>query len=254
MHPISPRPFRPFVLATLTALTILGAGPLAAAPPEQIVDRMLDAMGGKNGWEETRFVHFTFAGRRSHWWDRYTGRYRVEGKMPDGKAYVVLQDLKTKKGTAYLEGEKQEGEPAAELLELSYGVWVNDTYWLLMPYKLRDPGVKLATDGEVAIDGTTYDKIAVSFEQVGLTPGDHYWAFINRQTGLMDRWAFLLESAKPDDAPSVWLWQGWQRYGGILLAPHRVQVGGERKLELGELSVAPIADAVFESPAPVAAP
>jgi hypothetical protein len=251
MHHISLRSARPLVFA-LAALAALGGTSRAASQPDQLADRVLDAMGGKKAWDDTRFLHFTFAGR-SHWWDRYTGRHRVEGKTKEGKAYVVLENINTKEGTAYVDGQKQEGEEAAKLLEAGYGAWVNDTYWLLMPYKLRDPGVHLASDGEETIDGTTYDKLAVSFEQVGLTPGDRYWAYINRKTGLMDRWAFLLQDAKPGEAPSPWLWQGWQKYGGILLAPHRAQVGGDRTLELGEISVAPIADAAFDSPAPVTA-
>ncbi len=238
-----------FALALGTALSAS-----AAPPPEALADRVLDAMGGKQAWDDTRFVHFTFAGRRTHWWDRYTGRHRVEGKTQEGRAYVVLLNLNTKEGTAYLDGQKQAGEEAAKLLVTGYGTWVNDTYWLLMPYKLRDPGVHLANDGEETIDGTTYDKLLVSFDKVGLTPGDRYWAYINRKTGLMDRWAFLLEDAEPGAAPSAWLWQGWQRYGAIQLSGQRVQVGGDRKLELGEISVAAIPDALFDSPAPASAP
>lgn len=252
MHRILLRSVRPLVLA-LAALVALGTGSLAAAGPEQVAERVLDAMGGQKAWDDTRFLHFTFAGRRAHWWDRYTGRHRVEGKTKEGQAYVVLENINTRQGTAYLDGKRQEGEEAGKLLVLAYGTWVNDTYWLLMPYKLRDPGVHLALDGEETIDGATYDKLALTFGPVGLTPGDRYWAYVNRKTGLMDRWAFLLEDAKPGDAPSMWAWQGWQKYGGILLAPHRVQVGGDRTLELGEISAAPIADVAFESPAPVAA-
>ncbi len=251
----------PLLLCTALLLAVPGAftAPAAAAAtapstPEQLAQRVLDAMGGQKAWDGTRFLHFTFAGRRSHWWDRYDGRHRVEGKTKDGKSYVVLENVQSKEGTAYLDGLKQEGESAAELLKLAYGTWVNDTYWLIMPYKLRDPGVHLALDGEETIDGTTYDKLAVSFDHVGLTPGDRYWAYVNRTTGMMDRWAFLLEDAKPGEGPSPWAWTGWQRYGGIQLSPHRVQIGGERTLELGEISVAPIADVAFTSPAPVAAP
>ena len=49
-------------------------------------------------------------------------------------------------------------------LERAYGAWVNDTYWLLMPYKLRDPGVNLAYDGEETLDGQTYDKLLLTFQ------------------------------------------------------------------------------------------
>jgi hypothetical protein len=132
---------------------------------------------------------------------------------------------------------------------------VNDTYWLLMPYKLQDPGVNLAYEGTTELDGKSYDKLHVTFGKVGLTPGDQYWAFINRDTHLMDRWAYLLQDEPREAAPTAWLWQGWQRFGKIQLAPTRQQVGGDRKLELSDIAVfETLPDSVFTSPAPVAAP
>ena len=101
-----------------------------------------------------------------------------------------------------------------------------------MPYKLRDPGVNLSYAGEETIDGKTYDKLALSFGKVGLTPGDRYWVYINRDTGLMDRWAYILQDMPKEGPPTVWKWEGWQKYGNIMLAPHRTQVGDDRKLEL----------------------
>ena len=75
---------------------------------------------------------------------------------------------------------------------------------------------------------------------MGLTPGDEYWAYINRDTHLMDRWAYRPPgpARSRGTEPTVWRWQGWQRYGKIMLAPNRAQVGGDRKLELGDIAVA----------------
>ncbi len=56
----------------------------------------------------------------------------------------------------------------------------------------------LAYDGEETIDGVVYDKLKLTFGKVGLTPGDTYWAYINRQTKLMDRWAYFLEDHAAD--------------------------------------------------------
>ena len=103
----------------------------------------------------------------------------------------------------------------------------------------------------VTIDGKAYDKLALSFEHVGLTPGDRYWAYVNRDTGLMDRWAFILQDMPKEGPPSVWVWDGWQKYGNIMLAPHRNHVGDDRKLELSDIAVSDqMPDAVFTSPEP----
>jgi Family of unknown function (DUF6503) len=176
----------------------------------------------------------------------------VEGQTKEGQKYVVLENINTKEGTAYLNGQKAEGEKAQELLKEAYGSWVNDTYWLIMPYKIQDPGVNLSYAGEETIDGKTYDKLALSFGNVGLTPGDRYWAYINRDTGLMDRWAFILEDMPKEGPPMTWTWEGWQKYGNVMLAPHRAQVGGDRKLELSDIAVSDqLPDSVFTSPEPV---
>jgi hypothetical protein len=239
------------LLTLITSLAL--AQPAAAAPSaESIAAEVMQALGGEAAWNETRFLRFTFAGRRTHHWDKQTGRHRLEGQSQDGKRYVVLHDLDTRQGEAWLDGAQLSGEEAAQWLERAYGAWINDTYWLLMPYKLRDPGVTLTYDRSEELEGRTYDVLHLSFAGVGLTPGDQYWAWISRDTRLMDRWAYRLQDYKPDQPPTVWDWRNWQRHGSILLAPLRVQVGGDRTLELTGLAVpATLPDSVFTSPDPL---
>jgi hypothetical protein len=220
-----------------------------------VADALLVALGGQAAWDATHYLHFTFAGRRTHTWDKWTGRHRVEGKTKEGQPYVVIENVNTHQGTAYLDGKPVEGDKAKSMVEGAYGAWVNDTYWLLMPYKIKDPGVNLGYGGSEEIDGRTYDKLTLSFGKVGLTPGDHYWVWISRDTHLMDRWAYLLESDARDAAPTVWNWVGWQRYGQIMLAPLRVQPQGGKKLELTDIAVyEQIPETAFTSPAPLTLP
>jgi len=117
-------------------------------------------------------------------------------------------------------------EPVAAkvLLDGAYEAWINDTYWLLMPYKMKDPGVHLKYAGEETRQGQEYDLVELSFEEVGLTPGDRYWAHINRSTHLMDRWSYILQDDPPGSQPTVWDWNGWLRRGRILLCPEKVTV------------------------------
>jgi hypothetical protein len=228
------------------------AAPSAAA--SAIADQVMTALGGKPAWDGTHYLRFTFAGRRTHHWDKWTGRHRLEGTTQDGKKYVVLENINTHEGQAWLDGKKVEGDELKTWLDRGYGAWVNDTYWLLMPYKMKDPGVNLESAGTEQIDGKTYDKLHLTFGKVGLTPGDQYWAYINRDTHLMDRWAYLLQDQPRDAAPTAWLWQGWHKVGKIMLAPDRTQVGADRKLPLADLAVFDtLPDAVFTSPDPVAA-
>ena len=241
-------------IGSLAALLLLAMAAACSQPPreDQLVDRLEEALGGRANWEKAHFIRFSFGGRRMHHWDKYTGRHRLEGTTREGDSYVVLSNINTKQGSAYKNGQQLEGEEKDQFLQMAYGAWINDTYWLVMPYKLRDPGVKLSYDGEEEIDDQMYDKLLLSFEGVGLTPGDHYWAYLNRDTGMMDRWAYVLERQDADSDPTVWLWTDWKDYEGIKLASGRHSPDGERSLPMESIAVMEeLPDTVFTSPEPV---
>lgn len=220
----------------------------------ELAEGVLEAMGGEEAWRGTRFIRFNFFGFRLHHWDRHTGRHRMEGKSRDGDEYVVMHNVDSREGTVVVNGEPVEGEDHAKWLENAYSAWINDTYWLVMPYKLLDPGVNLAYDGSEEIDGVTFDKLKLTFEGVGLTPGDTYWAFINRDSGLMERWAYFLQDWEEGREPTHWRWTDWSRFDEIMLSPRRVKVDDGSERPLGELAVFDhLPDSVFESAGPVAA-
>jgi len=258
--PALPTPAAALTLTLSLALALAAAAPAGAAEmgtaderAAAVAARAMEALGGEQAWAGTRYLSFGFAGRRWHWWDRETGQHRVEGTNQDGQSWLVIHDLDSREGEAWAAGEKATGEQAAELLENAYAAWVNDTYWLLAPYKLRDPGVTLAYDREESLDGKTYDVLTLSFAGVGLTPGDRYWVWIDRDSGLMDRWAYVLQNQPPDSDPTAWKWEGWQRYGDVMLAPRRVQVGSDRVLDLSPIAVPDaLPEAAFTSPEPMA--
>jgi len=237
-----------FVLFSLILPAVAQQGK-ADPKAAEIAERVLDAMGGRDAWNSTRFIRFDFFGFRLHHWDRATGRHRLEGKTSTGDSYVVLHNTNTREGRAWLNGEEQAGDDLANSLNMAYSAWINDSYWLLMPYRLRDPGVTLSYDGEEAINGTTYDKLKLTFENVGLTTGDTYWAYINRDTGLMDRWAYHLQSMEADKPAAQWEWLDWADYGKIKLASRRRNVADGNERLFGRIAVLDtLDDAVFTKP------
>lgn len=263
------RRWRPAAKASGAAAATLGLllgcglavpGAFAASPESDpkavaLADRVMERLGGREAWQATRYLRFDFAVeregktlmRRAHSWDRRSGRYRVEATDEEGRPVVVLMNLHTKQGKAWVGGEPATGEALEKLLESGYAWWVNDSYWLLMPYKMRDDGVVLTDAGLEAGQGGTWEKVLLTFEGVGLTPKDKYWVFVNRKTGFVDRWEFVLKGA--DTPPVPWNWSGWKPYGSIQLADERVNTNDGTRILFPVLDVpASVPDAVFTQP------
>ena len=73
-----------------------------------LAQRVLLVLGGEDAWKHTHYLRFDFAVdrggktvmRRAHTWDKWSGRYRVEGRTKDGKDVVVAMNLNTREGAA----------------------------------------------------------------------------------------------------------------------------------------------------------
>src|SRR5262245_54374320 len=135
-------------LMLLAALVVAQVAPSrvgAASDPSAVAlaNSVMQHMGGKQAWDKTRFLRWNFFGRRLHHWDRWTGDVRIEAKDR-----VMLLNLGTKNGHVFDKGvEITDPTARRQALEEAYEIWVNDSYWLIMPYKLLDPGVNLKSLG-----------------------------------------------------------------------------------------------------------
>ena len=189
----------------------------------QVADQVMKALGGKDKWDALPGLRWTFEsasgdtmlpGGRRHTWNKLTGWHRVEGKNRRGQSYVIVNSLDhPEQGKAWMDGTAIEGDSLQKLLKRAKSLWTNDTYWMLMPYKLRDQGVHLKYDGVAKQGGVTYDKLALSFENVGETPGDRYWVFVNRANHRVEKWEFVLQSDQPP--AKNWTWEGYEQHGGL---------------------------------------
>ncbi|HET9251752.1 MAG TPA: hypothetical protein VFP58_06505 [Candidatus Eisenbacteria bacterium] len=199
------------------------AAPAAAPKPQgeadpiaaEIAKQVTDAMGGQAAWENLPYLRFDFVvvsegqerARFRHWWDKKRGRVRVEGPDEKGQIVAAAFGLADKKGISFTGGMPDaDSASIASHIQNGYERWVNDTYWLIMPFKLRDPGTRLKhARTETGEAGQTYDVLELSFQPgVGLTPQDRYWLYVNRETHLIDRWEFVLTGRQPPPQGSSW--------------------------------------------------
>ncbi len=214
----------------------------------EIADRVMAAMGGRQAWDATRFLRWRFFGRRLHVWDKHSGDIRVEGVDSDtDEPYVVLMNLHTLEGRAWRAGrEVTAEEELAELLDLGEAVWINDSYWMFMPYKLKDSGVTLKYAGEGTMaDGRAAELLELTFREVGRTPENKYHVYVANDSSLVEQWDFYAKAA--DAEPRFMVpWGNWQRYGQILLSDDRGERGHSEIAVFAELP-----ESVFSSPEPV---
>jgi len=219
----------------------------------EIADEVMAALGGRAAWDNTQFVTWRFFNRRNHWWDKWTGDVRIESAAYNDSLdqweadKLVLMNINTKKGRVWLDGvEATADSTIAENLEWGYSVWVNDSYWMFMPHKLKDSGVALKYLGEKTMtNGKLGDVLELTFEAVGLTPGNKYHVFVDKQTRLVAEWSFFRE-AKNEEPNFTIPWNNWSKVSSIMMV-------GDHGRDNDWMAGAPktLPRSVFESPEPV---
>ncbi len=172
------------------------------ANAQQLAHDLWKASGGEN-WAKVKGLRFTFIVEQDgqqlasaeHSWDIAAGTDQVKWK---GKDVTV---------TLAAPGQDEDGKAA-------YARWVNDSYWLLAPLKVLDPGVSLAYEGPKESGGAPCETLRLTFAQVGLTPGDQYLLYIDPQTKLVRAWDYI-----PDPETTMHgTWENYQTFGGLQLA------------------------------------
>jgi len=249
-------------LVVFCAALLVGARPAVAdhvrdPKAEDVARAMLKAMGGEDAWKAAHFVRFDFKVKENgklvennaHLWDRKDGRYRIERMPKDGKREVILFSIgdyeRDKSGSAYLGGKKLEGDAAKKSLEDAYASYINDMWWLAMPWKWSDPGVNLKYLGAMPCGKETCDEVELTFDHVGLTPGDTYHAFVSRKSHLMTRWDYILQSGDK----GAWEWQ-YGDYHGVKLAKNHPSADHKMSIDMGGVRVLDaVDDAFFTDPA-----
>ncbi len=157
-----------------------------------------------------------------HRWDLRNARSRIAWTDKAGDRHEAWLDVDAKTAVGTKNGQLVAGLEAETLTEAAYRRYINDTYWLLMPLKLFDPGTSVEFEDKVTIGGTTYQILRLSFDDVGLTPGDVYRLYIDDGGFRIHGWQMLLQGRK--DRPSYVTWEDYKPVGPLLISHrHRVE-------------------------------
>lgn len=190
----------------------------------ELADSLMRAMGGRGQWDAVKYLHWTFFGRRTLLWDKQNHRARIDFLNRDLK---IIVDLNQKTGRVWLNGaETTQPDSVKKYIDLGYKTWINDSYWLVMPFKLKDDGVTLKYLGEKnnSLDAPSH-VVQMTFKNVGVTPDNKYWLYINKGSYLVTEWAFFAKFT--DEKPQFSnLWVDYRSFGGrIILSGNRGDKG-----------------------------
>jgi hypothetical protein len=174
---------------------------------EQLATGVWKASGGDQ-WENVKDIRFSFVVEQDgkelfkaeHLWD-------VPGNTDDVKWKDKNGDEKHVKVNLAAPGADEDSKAA-------YGRWVNDSYWLLAPLKIRDHGVHLKAEGMKEAEGANCETLRLSFDKIGLTPDDQYVLYIDPRTKLVRAWDYI---PKPDTIIHG-TWEKYRPFSGLLLS------------------------------------
>jgi hypothetical protein len=208
---------------------------------EDIVTKMETAMGGLEKWDNLHYASWTFFGSRHLVWDKQGGKVRIDSPR-DSSIYLV--DLVNHTGRIIKGGkEVKESEELEKLITRGNSIWINDSYWLFMPFKLRDPGVTVKYLREdTIVGGTTAFVLEMTFNDVGNTPENKYEVYIDQSDNLIKQWAFY-EDVNQETPPRVWPWDNYKSHNGLFLSSERSDKGGPSNVRVYET----LHDSVFNS-------
>jgi hypothetical protein len=197
----------------------------------QLADSIMAAMGGRENWDKARFISWNFFGRRDLVWDKHTGRVRIESP---GDSSVYLVNINTGKGRVKFRGvELTETDTLKKMLDRAKAIWINDSYWLTMPFKLKDTGVTLKYLGEDTLKNDRYNILQLTFANVGTSPENKYKLYVGIKDKMIKHWAFF-NDAKKDTANFIRPWDNYQKYGNVMLSADRSDNGGPKNVRVSE--------------------
>lgn len=217
-----------------------------AASGEEWVERIAAAYGGQAAFERTRTLAFDFVSyedgvekarfhhvmalgggpclyetdattfARSPFLDDGSRSWKPIGlELPSGRLTAKVDRLR-RTGDVRIDGEQQSPDLVRRVVERIN----NDSFWLLLPFQLHDPGVRLEETGPVTLpDGRPAVALSLGFgADAGATPADRWTVLVDPSTARILRTRVELQNSAGFVEAE---WSGSVKAGRLDLADQR---------------------------------
>lgn len=200
-----------YTLALLFVLIVLGyrladeplpkgeSGPRA----EYLTDKMMAALN-YNAWQNLGAIAWSYPRGHDYIWDKNANLVSVSWDE-----YTVLMNPENKDGIVYKDNKKVTGNKH-EYINQAFEYFANDSFWLIAPFKARDPGT---TRKVVKHKGS--DALLVQYSSGGVTPGDSYLWLLD-EDGIPKAWKFWASIVPVGGLKFTW--ENWEDVGGAKIS------------------------------------
>ncbi|MFY0607194.1 MAG: hypothetical protein JXR10_10780 [Cyclobacteriaceae bacterium] len=197
------------MMSALGAYVLLNRHPLpegeSGARAEQLSDQMLTALG-YDAYQKISFIEWSYPRGHSYRWNKAQDSVTVLWDE-----YEVLFSTRTLEGEARYANKELTGSDKVEAIETAWEYFANDSFWLVAPFKIRDPGTVREYVDLIGAEG-----LLVTYTSGGVTPGDSYLWIIGEDKRPM---AWRMWTQKIPIAGLELSWDGWKQYNGAWFAP-----------------------------------
>jgi len=190
---------------------------------DALANKMLKAVNYEL-YNETRYLEWTFrAGKHKYLWDKAMGNVNVSWDR-----YEVNLNLKNPTlSTVFQNGNKLKGKKKEDGINKAIGLFNNDSFWLVAPFKVFDQGTHRSL--VTLKDGS--QGLMVTYASGGTTPGDSYlWKL--QPNGFPESFKMWVKILPIGGIEATW--DEWQiiESGAFLPKAHMI---GLIKLDMGEV-------------------
>ena len=185
---------------------------------DKVAEQVMHGLN-KQAFDQIPYLQWEFfRPGQKYFWDKKNNQAIIE--WGDNK---VKMQLDSQEATSYVSGVKQSGAEHEELKAKAWSNWCNDSFWMIAPFKLFDPGT---TREIVSLEDSTEGSqgLKVTYNSGGVTPGDSYLWYLdkNLRPYKYKMWTNIIPLKGMESG-----WSGWEEHGGAWLSTVHTLVGKE---------------------------